>query len=195
MRGDDWDRLIAGVRSGDPTALRAFYERYREPIERVAARAISPAMLRRFGPESVAHSVCRTVMRRVGSAEVVVGDPDTLWSLLCAVALNKVRASARFHHREKRRVARASAADASLDILTSNEPGPDVIAAFHDGVAHALAALDAEERRVLEMRLAGATHGEIATALACSERTVRRLSVRLEARVREALHVEGDAAS
>jgi DNA-directed RNA polymerase specialized sigma24 family protein len=132
-------------------------------------------------------------MRRVGTAELVVADADALWSLLCAVALNKVRENVRFHHREKRRVARSSSGDAALGHLTTREPGPGDIAAFHDGVAHALAALDAEERRVLEMRLAGATHGEIAAALACSERTIRRISVRLEERILSALGDEQPA--
>ncbi len=184
--GDDWDILLAGVRSGDPAALRAFYHRYHTAIERVAARAIAPAMLRRFGAESIAHSVCRTVIRRVGSAELEVSDADSLWRLLCAIALNKVRENARYHKREKRSAGRelaGGAADEAFRRIEASEPSPADVAAFREGMEQAHASLDDEARRVLELRLAGRSQAEIAAEMACSERTVRRIATRLETRL------------
>lgn len=187
MSGDaDWDALIAGVRAGDADASRRFYERYRPAIERIAARAIAPGMLRRFGAESVAHSVIRTFLRRAGGDEFALRDPDSLWQLLCAIALNKVRENARFHGRERRRAARDVAADA-LDSTASLEPLPEDVASFRDELDRFLGTLDDEERRIVELRIAGLGHAEVASELGCSQRTVRRIAARLEARILAAL--------
>lgn len=189
--GDDgWDRLLAGVRSGEPEALGRFYDRYRPAIERIAARAIAPAMLRRFGAESVAHSAIRTFLRRVGTAELEVRDPDSLWQLLCAIALNKVRENARFHGREKRRAARETSgaeAEDALAAAAAGDPSSEAVVAFRDALERCLSTLDEEERRIVELRIAGRDHAEIAEALRCSRRTVRRIAARLETRLAAAL--------
>lgn len=183
---EDWERLIAGVRGGEPEALRAFYDRYRPAIERIANRAIAPSMLRRFGAESVAHSAIRTFLRRVGTAELEVRDPDSLWQLLCAIALNKVRENARFHGRERRRASRELPEDA-LGAASAGDPAPEHVAAFREEMERFLASLDDEERRIVELRIEGRDHAEVAGALKCSERTVRRIAARLEARLLAAL--------
>src|SRR6185295_114053 len=158
------------------------YERYGPSLERVATRAIAPQMLRRFGPESVANSVCRTFLRRARGEEVDVPDADGLWRLLCAIALNKVRERVRFHRRERRGLARevhGAAAERAADAT----PGPDEAAMFRGQIEHVLASLDEQERRVLEHRLAGLTEEQVAKELKCSERTVRRILRRLESRL------------
>ncbi len=180
----DWDRLVRGVRTGDPSALRAFYERYGPSLERVATRAIAPEMLRRFGPESVVNSVCRTFLRRARGEEFEVSDADALWRLLCAIALNKVRERVRFHRRERRALSREEhGAEPAHAPRGTPPPSPDEAAAFRDQLEHVVASLDEEERRALELRLAGLSEEEVAKELACSERTVRRVLRRLEARL------------
>ena len=186
----DWDLLVAGVRSGDPAAMRIFYDRYGPSLERVAAKAIAPGMLRRFGPESIAHSVCRTFIRRARGDEFDLPDADGLWRLLCAIALNKVRERVRFHRRERRGVDRESHGGDRADPLPTaadRSTPPDEAVAFRDQLEHVLASLDDEERRFVEFRLAGRTEQEIADELGCSERTVRRMLSRLEARLTAAL--------
>lgn len=185
---DTWDRLIAGVREGEPTAMRQFYERYGPSLERVATRAIAPDMLRRFGPESVVNSVCRTFIRRARGEELEVADADVLWRLLCAIALNKVRERVRFHRREKRGLAREVRGDGTSAAARSPDrsPGPDETAMFHDQLQHVVASLDEDERRVLDLRLSGLSEEQVAAEMKCSERTVRRVLRRLEARLTSA---------
>ena len=140
--------------------------------------------MRRFGPESVANSVCRTFLRRARGDGLDVPDADGLWRLLCAIALNKVRERVRFHRRVRRALGREIHGDEALAAQPSGrtpEPGEAVI--FRDQLEHVLATLDDEERRVLEHRLAGLTEEQVASELACSERTVRRILRRLEARL------------
>ena len=84
--------------------------------------------------------------------------------------------------------------EVSLDAADSGRlspdhgPSPEEAAIFADSFEHLLASLTEEERRVVELRLEDHTQDEIARELACSERTVRRMLMRIEAR----LSAEGD---
>jgi RNA polymerase sigma factor (sigma-70 family) len=186
---DDWDALVAGLRAGDPAALRLFIERFAPALERVANRAIDPAMRRRFGAESVAQSVCRTFLRRAGGGQFELTDPDRMWSLLVAIALTKVRDKSRFHLRKRRRLDRERAIDGDAEALAGADPGPtpEALAAFEEGLAAVMESLDDEERRIVELRLEDRGPAEIATELGCSARTVRRRLAELETRLRAAL--------
>jgi len=184
---EDWDHLIRGLREGDEETMTAFVRRYRPALERIASGAISPGLQRRIGPESVAQSVCRTFLRRMGSDSFQLRDADSLWRLLCAIALTKVREKVRFHRRERRGVGREVPLDAAAGVASPGAPPPDEVAAFQEVFELALRELEAEERAVLELRLEGLTQPAIAEELGCSERTVRRLLTNLETRLRALL--------
>jgi RNA polymerase sigma factor (sigma-70 family) len=184
---DHWDRLIEGLRTGDATAMTDFMRDYRPALERIAAGAIPPGMRRRVGPETVAQSVCRTFLRRMEADPFDVSDADSLWRLLCAIALNKARAKIRFHMRERRGVPRDVPIDAAAGVEDPRSPSPEEAAAFQEMLEQALGELDPEERAILELRLGGSTQEEVAAALGCSERTVRRLLAGLEARLKRRL--------
>lgn len=181
----DWETLIDGVRAGDPAALGAFYRRYGPSLERLAARQIEPGMRRRFGPESIAQSVCRTFMDRARGDGYELADGDSLWRLLCAIALTKVRERARYHLRQRRGVQREVHGEAAGDALERSRaatPGPEEEAVFREQFQCLLDALDEEERRVLELRLEANSQQQIAEEMAVSERTVRRILKRIEER-------------
>jgi RNA polymerase sigma factor (sigma-70 family) len=187
---DDWEALVEGLRTGRADALRRFVGRFSPALERIARRAIAPGMRRRFGAESVAQSVCRTFLRRAGDGQFELADQDRVWSLLCAIALTKVRERTRYHLRRRRRVDR----EAPLASVESGDPAvvdpaptPEDLAAFEEGFAAALASLDDEERRILELRLEEKETAQIAAELGVSARTVRRRLAELEERLRESL--------
>lgn len=181
-----WEDLIDGVRRGEPRAMNAFFRRYGPALERLAARAIEPGMRRRFGPETIAQSVCRSFVMRAGSREYELADGDSLWRLLCAIALTKVREKARFHLRQKRGVDREVHERDGLPHPAAGVPAegsrPEDDAIFREQFTHLLTALEGEERDVLELRIAGRSQLEIAEVLQISERTVRRILNRVEDR-------------
>ena len=183
---DDTD-LIEGLRTGHERAMDEFVERYRPALERIAAGAIAPDLRKRVSPESVAQSVCRTFLRRMHANPYELQDAGTLWGLLCAIALTKVREKVRFHRRQRRRTDREVPLEEAGEVADAAALSPEVSAAFQEGLEQALLEIDAEERRILELRLYGKTQREIATELACSERTVRRLLHGLEEKLRNRL--------
>lgn len=186
LSDDELTRHIAGLRAGDADALAAFFTRFAPILERLADRNLSPAVKRRLGPEDVALSACRTFFRRTKEGEFTLDDGDAIWRLICAITLTKAREKSRFHHRAKRGIHR----EVALADGTDSRPGPTPAAAgpdpadlaeFHDLLEFVLAELDDEERAMLELKLRGHTHDEIAERLGCSERTVRRLLKKIRA--------------
>lgn len=189
--------LIQGLRRGEPEAVELFVSRYGRSLEAVAKRDIQTRMGRRFDAPEVVQSVCRTFLRRVEGGEFELDDSESLWRLLCAITLTKVREKARFHLREKRSLAREvdptsgpGEDDEPVDPLAFQQgdaPDPGAVAEFADTFRHVIEELDEEERVVVDMKLMERSNEEIAEALDCSDRTVRRLLGRLHQRFEELL--------
>lgn len=187
---DDFEAMIAGVRAGEPRALHSFYERYGPSLERLAARAIAPGLRRRFGPESIAQSVCRSFVMRARADAYELTDAGRLWRLLCAIAISKVRQRSRHHLRQRRGVQREVHGDEAGDAFArsaAGAAGPEEEAVFRERFQGLLDSLDDEERRVLELCLDGRSQQEIADELAVSRRTVRRVLARVEQRFERAV--------
>ena len=106
---------------------------------------------------------------------------------MCAITLTKVREQTRFHMRQKRGLAQEvhAAQDSASSAIPVAAPGPTPAQAaeFADQLERLLAGLDEEERKIVDLKLQDYTQEEIAQQLNCSERTVRRILKRLQARL------------
>jgi len=173
------DRLVAGLRDGDPEAVREFCLTYGPVLQRIADRRIAGALRRRLDAEDVVQSACRTFVRRAAGGEFRLDDAEGMWRLLCAITLSKVREQARHHLRKKRgldREEQPAEGSSGVDFSPADPgPGPADAAEFADGFETLMESLDRDERRVVDLKLQDLTNDEIAAKLACSERTVRRL--------------------
>lgn len=187
-KGDDWEGLAAGLRSGDAAAVRRFWNEYGPLLHDVAERRLAPVLRRRVSAEDVVQSVCRTFLRRVKGGELVLEDAERLWHLLCAIAIAKTREQARYHGRQKRSAHREVG-------LEPGDTGAELVDALPDPEAVAVAgeieaeinSLDDEERQIVLLKIADFTNDEIAAKLGCSERTVRRLINKVRDRFAEML--------
>lgn len=182
---DHWERMINGLHSGDEVIMGEFFGHYGPALQSLAERNLDAGIRRRVGAATIAQSVCRTFLRRAKVHGVAADDSRALWRLLCAITLNKVREKARYHRRQKRDAGRESPLDRANGAVASG-PTPEESVIFADQFVHLVDGLEQEEREVLELRLDDRTQEEIATALGCSERTVRRILGRLEERLRRA---------
>ncbi|MDP6635329.1 MAG: sigma-70 family RNA polymerase sigma factor [Phycisphaerae bacterium] len=182
-----WRRMIDGLRGGDPDVIEEFVAKYGHSLERIADNNIATQMGRRFGGDDVVQSVCRTFLRRVEGGQFELDDSESLWRLLCAITLTKVREKARFHMRKKRSLGqevRAAGGDDDerggqmLD-MPAGDLTPSIQIEFADTFEHLISQLDDEERIVVDMKLQQKSNAEIASELGSSERTVRRILARL----------------
>jgi RNA polymerase sigma-70 factor (ECF subfamily) len=187
-----WNRLIDGLRTGDPWMEYLFWEQYGPALHRLAEQRLSPQLQARVGAEDVVQSACRTFMRRARGGEFHLSDSNALWQILCVITLTKVREQARFHRRHKRSIhqevrlaAGGSSAGGKAD-LTDPHSEPAEAIDLADQMEQLLATLDEEERVIVELKLQDLTNDEVARRLNLSERTIRRTLKRIQARLASA---------
>lgn len=180
--------LIEGLRSGEQEALTAFWNHYGPMLERLADRNLARGLRRRFGPEDVVQSACRTFLRRAQAGEFEIDSSDGLWRLLCAITLTKLRQQARFHGRKKRDLRQEKHLDSinlqgrpKIPQVAAEASVPEEAVEFADQMQALIDSLEDKEREILELKLQQVDNEEIARQLGCAERTVRRRLQRIEA--------------
>ncbi|REJ86368.1 MAG: RNA polymerase sigma factor [Planctomycetota bacterium] len=199
---EDWDRLIAGLQQGDALVLRDFYANYGPHLQRIADGRVSPVMKRRFDSEDVIQSTFRTFFRRAQGGYFQFEDNQRLWNLLCAITLTKVREKVRFHRRKSRGVDREVSQDGDSDSgeraafdggSAEQAPNPADAVEFADTFENLIAGLDADQRRLVDLKLQDVTNDEAAEELGVSERTVRRMLSRLQEQFEQQLQPDASA--
>src|SRR5262249_8421350 len=63
-----WQAMLAGLCQGDPATAEEFWRRFGPVLNQVAEKNLDQRWRRRFGPEDVVQSVCRTFFRRARAA-------------------------------------------------------------------------------------------------------------------------------
>ena len=177
----DTVRWINGFRSSDDSIIGEFWAAHEHRLKRVAKKYLSIPLARRVDEDDVAQSAFRTFLRRMNEGQFSFDSRDDITHLLFAITANKVREKARYHLRKKRGVDQ----EVYLSHLTNlkrAEPTPDESVVFRE-VLDMIAELDEEDQTLIEMRLNQATQEEIAIALQCSERSVRRKLTKLQTRL------------
>lgn len=185
-----WQDLLTGLGAGDPAKAEEFWREYGPVLHRLADKNLGERWRRRFGPDDVVQSVCRTFFRRAQGGQFTLGDSESLWALLCAITMNKIREKVRYHSRQKRGLdmevqAVPSAGDSAASgfALFAPDPSPEEAVAFSEEFEQLLALLDEEERQILDLKLQDYTNDEVAEKLGKSERTVRRIVKRIQAKL------------
>jgi RNA polymerase sigma-70 factor (ECF subfamily) len=193
---DRWQTWLQGLRAGNAQIVQEFCERYGTLLQQLADKHLAEGLRRRVGAEDIVQSAYRTFLRRVQAGEFLLADNEDLWRLLVAITLTKVRQQVRFHQRPKRRFSQ----DVPLTSLSPErdegcfdavdpEPTPAEAAEFADQFQQIMESFDDEERQFVLLKLDQCTDIEVAQRLGCSERTVRRIHKRVQARLERAFQV------
>ncbi len=188
MAGSDSEssQWLQNLVAGDEQAVGEFVSAFGPALERIAADKMSPALQRRVGADVIFQSVCRTFFRRAQGGQFSLPDRDSLWRLLCAITLNKVRLHARFHAAQKRGALRDAGEAASPEAVNAvTTVTPEEAAEFADELAHLVQSLGETEGRLLTLKMEGYSHADIANELTCTERTVGRLLLQVQSRLKE----------
>jgi DNA-directed RNA polymerase specialized sigma24 family protein len=164
------DRLQAG----DPAAARPLFERYFHRLVGLARTRLRNTPRRAADEEDVALSAFDSFCRNAGHGRFPdLADRDSLWRLLAAFTLRK----AAHHLRDATRLKRGGAAEAADNVadLLTREPDPGLAAEVADECERLLAALgDPDLRRVALLRMDGHSVEEVAAAVECAPRSVKR---------------------
>lgn len=175
--------LLLAWKKGSEGAAQVLVQRYLVRLTALARSRLSRKLARRLDPEDVVLSAWRSFFVAADAGRLSVPADDNLWPLLVTLTLRKLaRQSAR--HGAKRRFLKDEIYQENLDFwqeAVSREPSPQDAALVVDEVKSLMTQLDATDREILSRRLRGDQQSEIAQALNCSERTIRRSLQRIRA--------------
>lgn len=182
---NSFKELIDAAASGSEEAVASIVEEYGHAILQVVRSRLSPRLRRRFDSQDLVQAVWMSFFRHRDVIQQF-GSPEELVAWLRTVSANKVIDECRRSLLSQKRDARRErGVDTwriqSLDTLASSRQTPSADLSR----AEQLDALDPRQRRMVSLRLAGATHAEIAEELGVSEGTVRRAFRRLRERENE----------
>ena len=151
-----WQTWVRRLADGDNDVVNDFWGQYGDRLQGLAAKFLTSKLYRREGPEDVVQSVCRTFLRRAKAGQFDLADRDSLWRLLCAITVAKVREKARYHGRQKRSFEQERPLDGSrigAVPIAASDPTPAEAAEFADELQGLLHAMDEEEREVVLLRI------------------------------------------
>ncbi len=175
------DRLCKGQQEAASEVYTLYARRIRALIRSRTSTFLAP----RLDPDDVLQSVFRAFFQAVRRGLYRVPDSDSLWNLLAAIALNKVRTAHSFHHAARRdvRLTESLPDTGIVDTLLSSD-------LIEVAVRDILELLPSMERLIAQMRLQGYEIAEIAARLELSKRSVERLLQRCRQSLRVLLDLE-----
>jgi RNA polymerase sigma-70 factor (ECF subfamily) len=186
---------MARLHARDDDAAREVFQRFARRLIALVRLQFGPALQHRIDPEDVVQSAYKSFFHRFDEGKFALGNWDSLWGLLTLITLRKCADRVEYHKAQCRDVAREVAAPSDADDeapwqeAAGREPTPLEAAVLNETMEQLLAALDEDERQVVELSLQGYTTREISERLGRAERTVRLLREcvrnRLEAMQRE----------
>lgn len=176
--------LLDAWQAGNERAAQVLYQRYMVRLTALARSKLSRKLARRLDPDDIVLSAWRSFFVAVNAGRVLVPKDDNLWPLLVTLTVRKLSRQAVRHVAQRRNMGKDLSQDDQVNWqqILSREPSPQEAAMVVDEVELLLSQLEATDREVFSRRLQGEQQSEIATALNCSERTVRRSLQRIRER-------------
>jgi RNA polymerase sigma-70 factor (ECF subfamily) len=168
------------LRGGDDAAAQELFGRFAHQLIALALRHIDARLRHKVDPEDIVQSVYKSFFLRYGDGNLDLVNWNSLWGLLTLITVRKCAERAAYHRAECRDAAREVSPPREEEAAPrlepfGREPTPLEAAALSETVEQLFAALDEQERPVLELSLQGYTTREISERLGRAERTVRLL--------------------
>jgi len=180
-------RWIEGLKGGQQDAARQLWDRYFQRLVHLVRRKLPAHQLRAFDEEDIALSAFQSFCAGVGGDRFPeLEGRDNLWRVLLVIALRKVQAYLKAQNRLKRggglvrgesgvMAPDLSAQLGGLDACAGDEPTPEVAAQVAEECDRLLTLLpDDALRSIATLKMQGHTIDEIAQAMGCTSRMVKR---------------------
>jgi RNA polymerase sigma factor (sigma-70 family) len=174
----EFARLLRQVRDGSESAAWALVEKYGEHILRAVRRRLSCEIRSKFDSADFVQAVwasffaCSHRIKQIAS-------PEELTALLATIARNKVISELRRRLASRKYDVRREVPIVNSEPATRQNATPSAIAIAKERWRAIVDNQPSHYRQIISLRLAGNTQAEIADKLQVSERTVRRVLVRL----------------
>jgi RNA polymerase sigma factor (sigma-70 family) len=173
--------LMHAWREGNHLAAQVLVQRYMARLTAFARGRLSRKLSRRIDAEDVVLSAWRSFFVATGNGRIAAPGGDDLWPLLVTLTMRKLARQVARQTAQRRNVAvEATSHELDWQVIVARDPSPEEAALLADEVESLMAKLAHSDREVLTRRLQGEDQTVIATALNCSERTVRRALARIQ---------------
>jgi RNA polymerase sigma-70 factor (ECF subfamily) len=186
--------LLLRFRQGSQDAATQLYRRYAQRLRELASAQCSRDLARRVDADDIVQSVFGSFFRRASEGCYDLPDGEELWRLFLVMALNKVRAKARYHRaarRDLRRTLDGPGYEVSVESVAGTDDAAGVL--LHLTMEEALDQLPPAHREAIRLRIEGHEVDEIAARIGRSLRSTERLLQ--EARQRLAILLSPDEPS
>jgi len=179
--------LLAHYLAGDDAAATSLFQRYVARLTALARSRIGQRLQRRIDPEDVVQSAYRSFFLHAQTGDYEVAEAGDLWRLLAAITLHKLHRQVERHTAGKRNLEReANSSLLAAEALTP-EPTAAEVVALCEGLEQAINDLAYDERAALGGLLAGRSVEDLAAVLGKTDRTARRVVVRLREKLEQRL--------
>jgi DNA-directed RNA polymerase specialized sigma24 family protein len=196
MRDQSTVGLLARWRdAGDEAALQEFLRRYANRMIALVRQRMPGKCRRRFDPEDVVQSACRSFCMRIRDGRLAVEAGQNLWALLAQIAMCKLINQVDFHRAAKRSVDReksplpCQAGELWNVSFTDPQPHPEDVLALEEEHERILREFLPLHRMMVYLRLQNYSIKEISQKTKRTTRTVgdvmNRFGKRLGQRVEE----------
>jgi RNA polymerase sigma-70 factor (ECF subfamily) len=185
---EEFASLIGRVRLGDEEALAQLVLHYEREVERTAQAMLSRALRSYLDPADLVQSVHRTLLPFLRQNASDIDDPRQLRALAVTLARRKIIQHWRrlqCQHRFQAEMVDTESPAAVRTVATSPEPDPAAVAQCNELMQRLSCQLDDTERRLVELRLQGATTAEAARELGVDADVLRVRLSRLRRRLRQ----------
>ncbi len=182
-----FSQLIEQARAGSEEAATVLFETYQPHVMRVVRRRLAHELRSKFDSHDFAQAVWSSFFNNRHEL-LSTNSPEQLVSLLAVMARNKVYDEIRRRHTKKHDVHRETSIDRCA---TDGEGAPPLEGRLSTPSNYIIARetldgimepLTDEHRQVVDLRIKGYSVKEVAEQTGLSERTVRRIVARIQAR-------------
>jgi RNA polymerase sigma-70 factor (ECF subfamily) len=177
---DSFAEFLTRLQAGHESAANELFQRFASQLITLARHRIAGGLRHKVEPEDIVQSAYKSFFGRYGDGKLEVGNWNSLWGLLTLITVRKCAERVAYYRAECRDAAREVTAPPGEEMAPwqeafGREPTPLEVLELSETVERLFAALDADERPVLELSLQGYTTREISERLGRAERTVRLL--------------------
>ena len=187
---EEFTSLLAEARDGSSAALERLSREYESKLRIVARGLLGPALRPHLDSIDLVQSVHRSLLIGLREGKFDVSTPERLIGLAVTMLRRKVSRQWRRLRREERLPTAASGGSGDSRVLapllislSKPHDDPAKAAEFKDAVDHMCSSLNADEQRIVDLRLQGYSTDEIAEQLAIQPVALRVRMTRLRQRL------------
>ena len=173
---------IDQLANGNEQAAEELWRHISTRLHEFALQKLDLQTRRRYDEDDAAISAFHSLCRGLTAGRIQAENRDALWGLLAVITSRKISAQRRYLNRQKRgggaergESGFAEFGDAGINAVDGHQPSPDLLAEVSESCSQLLAALpDNTMKQIVLLKFQGATNGDAADELNCTQRTIER---------------------